>query len=200
MRERLKELAKGGKTFSVRDILQLKKELMSGIIERQKEAQTFEESNGVVDSRTTLMEKMRLMRQKGSKTDLEISEERERSLYENPSENLDARAKLMEKMKALRNQGLQRPISANEVRKPDNLETQNPSQIDARTSLMEKMRQMRQNKIQPTLENSESSSKLNDQSFSNQLQVSAIHPKVQSISHGQESKSQDLPGVELNAR
>ena len=135
MRERLKELAKGGKTFSVRDILQLKKELMSGIIERQKEAQTFEQSKGVVDSRTTLMEKMRLMRQKGSKTNAVIPEEPERSLYENPSENLDARAKLMERMKALRNQGSQRPFSANEVRKPDNLETQNPSQIEAARAL-----------------------------------------------------------------
>ena len=65
MRERLKELAKDGKTFSVRDILTIRNEMMQKSETSQNVEKDLETPNGgMVDSRTVLMERMKAARAK----------------------------------------------------------------------------------------------------------------------------------------
>ena len=93
MRERLAEMAKGGKTFSVRDILTIRNEMTKLSGQQRPSSQNMRPVQGVQDSRSILMEKMKANRAKSTNF-LKNTEEKQK-----PSGLIDGRTLLMQRMR-----------------------------------------------------------------------------------------------------
>ena len=97
MKERLKELAKGGKTFSVRDIMTLRSELLSPEKDESKPSArpTIEITTPYVDRRKILLEKMRMNRMRQMGTTVSPSTSTSEVMT---TEQVDRRASFLQKL------------------------------------------------------------------------------------------------------